>query len=222
MEDDILRLSAAASEHTEVVCRYVDTAPLMIVGEYEDSLAVPGTVAVAVEAEQNGADAVVINCTADTALEACRECLSIPVVAPMLTAMHLGAELAHKFSVLTFSEYTYVRFEEMAWRWGLWHKFASVRSVEIPKSDINIEDALVDELFNTGLACVEQDSAHALLMGCTQFEMLSQALRERFAAAGIPVLVIEPYLAAFRQAEILVSMGISHSKLTYPVPVILH
>jgi allantoin racemase len=220
-QDDIERLSAAARVGTSVVCRYVETAPPMIVGDYEDSLAIPGTVTSAIEAEQDGADAIVINCTADTALNACRECVSIPVVAPMLAAMHLGAELAHKFSVLTFSELTYVRFEEMAWGWGLGHKLASVQAIEIPKSDINIDEVLIDELFNAGLACIEKDGAHALLMGCTQFEMLSQTLRDRFTAVGIPALVIEPYLTAFRQAEMQALMGISHSKLTYPAPAII-
>jgi allantoin racemase len=223
MEDDILRLDAAASQKTEVVCHYVDTAPRSIEGEYEDALAVPGTVAAAIQAEKDGADAIVINCTADTALDACRECVSVPVVAPTIAAVHLAAELAHKYSVLTFSEGTFVRFEKMAWRWGFWHKFASVRSVEIPQADIEIGDSqLVDELFNIGKICVEKDGAHALVMGCTAFEIVSQPLRDRFTDAKIPVLVIEPYLVAFRQAELLVSMGISHSKLTYPIPSIMH
>jgi len=222
LEEDVKRLSIVAGPDTEVICKYIESAPESIEGKYEDSLAVPGTVEAAIQAEKEGADAVVINCTADTALHACRECLSIPVIAPTMVSYYLAAELAHSFSVLTFSRTTIVRFEEMAWRWGLWNKLKSVRSIEIPYLEINAGDAeFVEELFRIGQECVNLDGAHALIMGCTAFEIVSQFLRERFKSEDMPVLIIEPYLAALRMAELMVSTGINQSKLTYPLPEML-
>ena len=77
---------------------YIEKGPPVIESEYEDALAVPATVEEAIKAEKAGADAIVINCTADTGLEQCRECLTVPVVAPTQSTMYLAAQLAHKFS----------------------------------------------------------------------------------------------------------------------------
>lgn len=213
------RILAAAGPQTEIRHIYAPDTPDVIESEYEDALAVPSTVRVAVEAQRNGADAIVINCTADTGLAACRECVSIPVVAPTLAAMHLAAQLAHRFSVLTFLERINERFEEMAWRWGLHHRLASVRSVEIPVLELaDNSGALAERLFEAALQCYRDDGAHALILGCTDFEVVSQQVSALLQEAGTPVLLIEPYVVAVRQAEALVSMGIGHSKLTYPFP----
>lgn len=222
LQEDIDRLTAVGRFNDEVYVHYVESGPPTIEGDYEDSLAVPGTVSAAIEAEKKGADGIVINCTADTGLDECRECVSIPVVAPMMASMHLAAELAHKFSVLTFSNETYVRFENMAWRWGLWHKFASVHTVGDEKNEIEMSDvSLVDHLFTKGRECVEVDGAHAIILGCTAFEIVSQQLRDRFSEERMPVLIIDPYITAFRQVEMLMGMNIAQSKLTYPHPKIL-
>jgi allantoin racemase len=218
-EAEIARLTAAASQQTEISFRYIADGPLSIESDYEDALAVPDTVRAAIEAEQEGMDAVLINCTADTGLAACRECVAIPVVAPSMAAMHLAAQLVHRFSVLTFLDRTIPRFEDMAHRWGLGHKLASVRSVEIPVLSISDDETtLAHDLFDVGQRCVLEDGAHALVLGCTAFELVSAQTRGLFMQANTPVVLLEPYLVALRQAEALVLMGIGHGKLSYPYP----
>lgn len=218
-EEEMVRLAQAAGPNTDLSFRYTYNAPESIEGDYEDALAVPGTVRAAIEAQQEGADGIVINCTADTGVAACRECVTIPVVAPAQASMHLAAQLAHRFSVLTFLQRTIPRFEEMAWRWGLGHRLSSVRSVEVPVLSVQHDrEKLARDLFAAGRLCVEQDGAHALILGCTAFEDVSDLLRLLFDEAGIAVLVLEPYVVAVRQAEALVTMNLSHSKLTYPPP----
>ncbi len=213
------RLISLAGPNAEVSNVYIRDGPQSIESEYEDALAVPATVEEARRAEREGADAIVLNCTADTGLKPCREVVSIPVVAPSLASMHLAAQLAHRFSVLTFLDRVNERFENMAWRWGLAHKLASVRSVRIPVLALGEdEERLAEMLFEVGRRCYEEDGAHALILGCTDFEEVSGPLRQRFVASDIPMLLLEPYLVSLRQAEALVSMQLSHSKLTYPDP----
>ncbi len=79
----------------------IDTGPASIECEYEIMLAQPATIARVVEAERQGADAVVIDCMGDPGLFAARECVSIPVLGPMQTAMSVATMMGHKFSVVT-------------------------------------------------------------------------------------------------------------------------
>jgi allantoin racemase len=221
-DSEALRIQAHARPGVEVDVRYIQTGPDVIESEYEDALAVPATVDEAIRAEKAGADAIVVNCTADTGLAQCRECVAIPVVGPSQSAMYLAAQLTHKFSVLSFLERVNPRFEEMAHHWGLAHKLASVRSVEIPVSDVmGDKDRLVTMLFEAGMQCYREDRAHGIILGCTLFEAVADGIRERFQQENIPMLVLEPLLVAIRQAEMLADMRIGHSKLTYPYPSVL-
>jgi allantoin racemase len=123
--------------------------------------------------------------------------------------MHLSVQLAHRFSVLTFSVRTIPRFERLAWKFGLWNRLASVRSVELPLEGMNHQDeGLLEALFLQGKRCVQEDGAHSLIMGCTAFELVSPALREKFRQEGMPILILEPYLVALKTAESLARMGI--------------
>jgi allantoin racemase len=214
-----LRLAAVAGIPAEFSHAYPSNGPIAIESEYEDALAVPGTVRAVIQAEKEGMDAVVINCTADTGLNASREAVNIPVVAPTLASMHLAAQLTHRFSVLSFSERINSRFEKMAWKWGLAHKLVSVRSVEIPFGDLyNEEEILAQRLFEAGLRCVEEDGAHGLILGCTDFEDVTPQIQSKFDQKNIPVLLFQPYVIAAYEAYALVSMGLRQSKLTYPNP----
>ena len=218
LEEDLTRLKQPARPKTDIVVSYVKGNPPSIESEYEDALAVPGTVRAAIKAQQEGADAVVINCTADTGLKACRECLTIPVVGPSHAAMHLAVQLSHRFSVLTFSLRTVVRFEEMAHQLGFRRHLASIRSVETPIENIDCDNTdFIDHLFTAGRQCAA-DGAHALVLGCTAFEIVAGPLRDRFANVGIDVVLVEPYRAAVALAEMLVDLHLSQSKATYPIP----
>ena len=79
----------------------IETGPASIECNYEIMLAQPGTIASIIEAEREGADAVVIDCMGDPGLFGARECVSIPVLGPMQTAMGIAAMMGHKFSVVT-------------------------------------------------------------------------------------------------------------------------
>lgn len=58
----------------------LDRGPPSIECEYDKAFAVPDTIVKAIEAERNGADAIVIDCMGDPGLKPVRELVSIPVV----------------------------------------------------------------------------------------------------------------------------------------------
>ena len=197
----------------------IDTGPASIECEFDQALAVPGTVAKIVEAERAGIHAVIIDCMGDPGLRPARECVSIPVVGPAETAMHIASMLGHRFSVLTVLDRIRPMLENQAKVYGVPEKLASVRSVDIPVLELESDlDRVKRELTDQGILAVERDGADVLIFGCTGMLGCADAVRAGLLSKGHDVPVIDPVPAAVRFAVALVDAGLSHSKRTYQEP----
>ncbi len=216
----VSQFAPVARPDTEVSHVGIARGPASIESAFDEALAVPDTLAQIIEAERDGADAVVVNCMGDPGVKAGREAVDIPVIGPCEASMHLAAMLGHTFSVLTVLARLRTQFENQAKVYGLREKLSSVRSVEIPVLDLDadrpwMEDALVDEAQHA----VECDGAHVLIFGCTGMIGSAERVQRGLAARGYgDVPVIDPMVAAIGLAESLVGMRLSHSKRTYPLP----
>lgn len=197
----------------------IEQGPASIECDLDEALAAPGVAARAIDAEQAGADAIVIDCMGDPGMEAAREVVSIPVLGPCLTAMHAASMLAHKFSVVTVMNRLIPSFERRAAVYGL-TTMASCRSVELPVLDLESErDQGVKRLTEESIAAIEQDGAHAIVFGCTGMLGWAQDIEQGLQDAGYPgVPVIDPIPLTLRTATALVGSGLTHSKRTYPHP----
>jgi allantoin racemase len=60
---------------------------------------------------------------------------------------------------------------------------------------------------------VEQDGVETLILGCGSLFGIKEQLQDEF---GIPV--VEPGIVALKHAEMLVGLGLSHSKRSYMTP----
>lgn len=204
----------------EVSQANITRGPASIESEFEEALAAPDTVAKIVEAERDGIDAVVIDCMGDPGLEPAREMVGIPVIGAAQASMHLAAMLAHNFSIVTVLDSLGPLFENTAKVYGLEGTLRSVRSVNIPVLELEEDrERLVDALVEASIRAVDEDGAHAIVFGCTGMKGCAAALRAGLEArgyAGIPV--IDPVIAAFKVAEAVADLGITHSKRTYPTP----
>jgi allantoin racemase len=211
--------TAAARADTEISVVGLDRGPASLESDYEDALAVPDILAKVRAAEAEGMDAVIIDCMADPGLSPARELVSIPVVGPAQTAMHLATILAHRFSVLTVLERDIPLIDRLARLYGLEDKLASARPVNIPVLELGRDqERLVGALVGQAARAVAEDGAHIVFPGCTGMKGLAQQVEQALAERGYAVPVIDPSLAALKLAEGLVDMGLSHSKRTYPPP----
>lgn len=215
--DDVAGLAGAG---TDVSIVHVERGPASIESAFDAALAAPETIARVLEAERDGIDAVVIDCMDDPALEAAREVASIPVLGPAQTSMHLACLLGHRFSVVTVLERSVPPFEDLARRYGVAERLASVRWVDVPVLELGREhERVVGDLARESLAAIEQDGAHVIVLGCTGMLGCAADLREGLRRAGYGgVPVIDPLPATVRVAEALVALGLAHSKRTYPRP----
>jgi allantoin racemase len=196
------------------------TGPASIESEFDEAFALPNMVVRMMEAEREGADAIVIDCMGDPALAAGREVIDVPVVGASQAGMHYAALLAHNFSVVTVLATLRPMFEHLAERYGLGSKLASVRSVEIPVLELEADmERLVDGLVDESVKAIEQDGAHAIVFGCTGMKGCAMGLQRGIVERGYPqVPVIDPVAVAVKLAEGLVDLGLTQSRLTYATP----
>ena len=168
-----------------------------------------------VEAERRGFDAVVTGCMGDPGVEAARELVRIPVIAPGETALLTARLLAHHFSVISPLRETVPIAREMVHKAGLTANVASVRALGVPVERIRERDpATLDALVALGRRCVEDDGAELLVPLCASMSLLADEVEPR-----IGVSVVNGVRLSLRAAEMLVGAGLSHSPVTYPVPV---
>lgn len=201
---------------TEVSVIDVQTGPASIESAYEEMLAIPPTLDLIMECEKNGFDAAIIGCFGDPGLEAARELVTMPVVGPCESAMLLAAGLGHKFSVLTIYDSLVPMMELLAVKAGVRDKLSSVRPTNIPVLELMSDpEATKARLIEVARRCVQDDRADALLFGCMTMSFLDMG-DEIGAEVGVPV--VNAGRAALKQSEMLVSMGIAHSKKAWPTP----
>jgi allantoin racemase len=217
---DTAALAAGLGAGVMVTQSAIATGPASIESAFDEAIAVPPTLAEVTAAAESGAGAIVINCMGDPGLQAARELVSVPVLGPGQTSMHLASMLGHRFSILTVLDQLVSVDEEKAATYGIAGRLASVRSVGIPVLDLEgSQDKLIGALTEQGLRAVRDDGAHVLILGCTGMLGAAARLRAELAAHGVTgIPVIDPIPATLHVAAALAGSGLTHSKRTYPQP----
>jgi allantoin racemase len=215
----LAQYSAGARGDTDLSVVYLDKGPAAIESDYDEALAVPDIVSKAVRAEEDGMDAILLDCMANPGLAAAREKIAVLVLGPAVTSMHLAAMLGHKFSVITILESRIPQFERQALDMGLLWNLASARSVNIPVLELEDLPRTTAAMTEQAVKAVEEDGAHVLIFGCTGMIGLDRAVREGLEKKGITdVPVIDPAILNLKIAEAFADIGLTHSKRSYPTP----
>lgn len=197
----------------------IDIGPPSIESEFDEALAVPGTLAKALEAERAGADAIIIDCMGDPGLKPVRELVKIPAFGPAETSMHVAAMLGHRFSIVTVLESVRPLLGNLARIYGVAEKLASIEVVDIPVLELATRLAEVKAgLADKALHAVRHAHADVIILGCTGFLGCAEQIGERLRAEGYDVPVIDPIPTTVMVAAGLARVGLRHSKKTYATP----
>jgi allantoin racemase len=197
----------------------IENGPASIESEFDEALCVPDTIRRAIEAERRGANAIIIDCMGDPGLAACREAVTIPVVGPAQTAMHVASMLGHRFAFITVLQRLRAVIARLVAGYGLNDTYGSFRAIDIPVLEIEKDPgALQRALSREAIAAVKEDGVDVIVLGCTGFLGCASAMRKSLLDAGCDVPVIDPIPLAVQMADALVKTGLSHSKRTYPQP----
>lgn len=177
------------------------------------ALASPEIVDMAIEAENEGYDAVILYCFSDPAIVACREAINIPVVGAGQSAVLTACGLGYNFSLITTDKARFPEKKAFINSLGIpLERLASVKSVDIPY-DIPEDNKgrVLSHLSKVIEECVEEDNAEVIILGCLSFLGLTDELSK-----NIHVPILDPALNAVCTAELYVSQNLTHSKITYP------
>jgi allantoin racemase len=214
--DEIAHLASPSLSFTHSL---LDRGPPSIESEFDEALAVPDTLAKAIEAERACADAIIIDCMGDPGLKPAREVVRVPVLGPGETSMHLAAMLGQKFSVVTVLNSVKPMLANLARVYGVHEKLASILVVNIPVLELEQRFEEVQRgLAQQAQQAVERDGADVIVLGCTGFLGCAGAIEKHLLEAGHDVPVIDPIPATVCIAEAIIKSGLRHSKRTYSTP----
>ncbi|MBY5346324.1 aspartate/glutamate racemase family protein [Rhizobium leguminosarum] len=198
---------AVAASGTEIIAATSRMGPVSIEGHYDGALAIPGLLSELRERQGVGYDAAVIACFDDTGLEAARTFADVPILGLCESAVVTAGFLAQRFTVVTTLERSRVLIDNLVRRYGMGDR-AKVRASDIPV--LELEDpasGAIGKLRAEIERALSEDGAEAIVLGCAGMTDLARELQEIY---GVPV--VDGVAAAVKQAEALVSLGLSTSK----------
>lgn len=205
-----------AFRETDVRVLDVDNGVHSIESAYEELLSAPKTIERIQLLEIEGCDAAIIGCFGDPGLEAARELVRMPVIGPGEASLLLAAQLSHRIGMLAVFDSLAASHRQQAFRAGVLDKLISVRGLGIPVLDLMREpEATFERIVAVGRAAVDEDGAETLVFGCMSMAFLDIAPRLS-DTLGVPV--VNAAQAALKAAETQVSIGLSHSKKSFPLP----
>lgn len=164
-------------------------------------LAGPEILELALEAEKEGCDAVVLYCFSDPAAEACKEQLHIPVVGGAQASLLMVPLIAKKAGILLADKARVEEKELFVRTLGLdSERVGAVEAIDFHGKSIwdNREEAF-RALKTAGEAMLRQNHISCLILGCLSFLGLGAPLAKEL---GVPV--IDPAICAVCTAESLV------------------
>jgi len=198
----------------EVDILTVDEGPLSIENAVEEAFAATSYLP-KLHLECNNYDAFIIGCFGDPGLRAARELCDKVVVGPAEASMHIASLISDKFSILTPLDTLVPMTNELARLYGFSEQLASVIPVEIPVMNfINKREESID-FVSREIKSKLSDSSGSLILGCMSmgFALIDEYIKDTL---GIPI--INPVKISIKIAWLLSSLGLTHSRVTYPPP----
>lgn len=153
-------------------------------------------------------DAVVLAGFGNLGIYALKEALSIPTLSMSETSMAVASTLGHKFTILTTLKQFIPAQEDIVKMFGMESKCASVRAIDVSVQDcvsnrVKTLDLLEKEIHKI----IAEDGAEVIILGSGGLSGYNEELQK---IVNIPVL--DPVKVTTKFAEMMVDLGISHSK----------
>lgn len=191
-----------------------------IEGLYYMAVTVPYIVEEILRAEEEGYDAVTVNCAANPGVTEARELVRMPVVGAGEAACYLALMLGSRVGLVSVGgtyrtpSHSAMMYDDrrLVRQLGLSERIVSMRATGLPVEDLGERDVTMDALHKAGQQCIE-DGAEALILGCTGMTGYAEELQKR-----LDVPVVDPSVAALKFAEMLITMNLAYSKLAIPSP----
>lgn len=212
MDDRERMLAAAVSAGTEISVDCIRKGPDELDCYTDEIFAAPELVKMAIQAEKDGFDAIVIYCFSDVGLDAIRENVTIPVIAPGETTLAVAQTICNRFVVVTGSSWNIPRTYRRMMRNAIAReKMAAVLALDIPTDQMRVNpNATKEHLEKVCSQAVERYGADGIVLGCLGMAGYGETLETMY-----PVKVFDPAFIALAYAELCVRLGLRHIPSQY-------
>ena len=185
----------------------IKDGPSSIETFYDEAFALP-EILKTINEYKSRCDAIVINCFADPAVNAARELTDVLVVGPAEASMMIALMLGHKFGVISTFRNSGPWIEVQARNMGVEQRLAGAVGIDIPVLELgNNLRKTARYLIDAARDLIKLKGAEVIVLGCTGMAPVARIVKE-----GIEVPVIEPMATAFKVAELMISLKLTHPK----------
>lgn len=199
------------SEDTQISVDCIAEGPDSIESNTDESLAASLIIKDAIKAEKEGADALIIYCFSDLAVNAVRENVEIPVIGPGEVTLSAAAMLSNRFTVVTTTQgnisRTYRRLKESY----LTQKMTSVRALNIPVAELRENPRGDKRVSGTGGGRSDRGgSCGRRSAGLPRNGQYGEAIEKKYG-----VTVYDPSSLCTAYAEYCVRTNLRHNRRVY-------
>lgn len=207
-------LSRAVSKDARIFADCIPCGPDAIESNTDEVLAGPELIKMAIRAQQEGYDAVVIYCFSDLAIDAVRENVHIPVIGPGEESVGLAGKLTNRFSVITTTAANVSRTCRRLMRNPIClEKMADVVALDIPVLALRQDaDATKSYLETRVREQIENRRVDGIILGCLGMAEYGDEIEQKYG-----IRIIDPSRVAVSQAEIYARNHMTHSRVAYPL-----
>jgi len=205
----------SASPDTEIVFKVLDGSFFdNRSGALQASFIVPEVCKAAIQAERDGADAVVPFGTLDPGVDSARHLVDIPVVGAGRAGYHLAATVGMRIGTIVYLDENIPYSRRLLRRFAMEKFVVAIKGVNIGLAEAtDRRAALRERLVDIGRWMVSEHGADVIFpQGVTMIPVQFSAAE---IAQEIGVPVIDALAASIRTAETLIDMGVKNSRAAY-------
>jgi allantoin racemase len=205
---------AVKREDCEVTVTCPQQGPVTLESSYEEAYAIGPTIDLVRQSCEQDYDAVILACFCDVGVEAAKEISSVPVLGLEEATLSIALLLGEKFSIMTEKRPRVAMKELHVRRHGLLERMASIRPLERSVSELDADpEGTKAAGLDLARRMIEEDGAEVIIMGCAAMAGYGDDI-ERIL--GVPVL--DPLKITLKVAEMLVDVGVTHSRVGLYAP----
>ena len=192
---------AAAAPGTEIVAVTGRFGARVIGTRTENAIAAHAGLELAAE-HHGGCDAVVIGVSLDTALDAMRELLPIPVVGMTEAAVIAAGRVASRFGLITFGQRTLPMYRDLIAGYGVTAERAVIRAVDVrPLDAYSDPQRVTGKVLEAARGLISNDGAEAIVLAGAAMAGMHTGLQPQ-----LPVPVLDGIACGVALAEMLVRL----------------
>jgi allantoin racemase len=186
-----------------------------IESRYDSMINAPHVSKLAKKAEADGFDGIYVSDMDFCGVEATREVVDIPIIGGFEPSAYTAMLLAQRFSIITIVDSVVDMQREHTKTFGITENLASIRVVHMSVTATHNHEEAIEKVFIESCKAIEEDGARAIILGCTGFAGIAQAVQKRLAEEEKRIPVMDPNCTAVSYLILLIRNNLSQSRLTY-------